>query len=157
MRVIKSIFLAAVSAVLIFSLFACACFNTDPREPEELLRGDTGEFVLVVKSVELGKDKNGRDVVNIVYEFTNNSNNISSFSVEFWPFASQGGTGLAVANPVENTADDTSGQFVKINPGSTLIITDSYLLVDRSPVLLVIRRSFTNPGDNFLSRTYPLE
>lgn len=94
-----------------------------------------GDYKCVVKKATLCKDYAGKDAVKIVYAFTNNSSEATSFDIALQDDVYQNGVGLETAILSDDNVD--YGLDVKIKPGVTKEVTKAYLLADTKTDLTV--------------------
>ncbi len=95
-----------------------------------------GDYKCVVKKATLCKDYEGKDAVKIVYDFTNNSKEATSFDIALQDDVYQDGVGLETA--ILSDDDNVDYGFdVKIKPGVTKEVTKAYILSDTSTELTI--------------------
>lgn len=113
-----------------------------------------GNYGCVVKSAKLTKNWEGADTVLITYEFTNNSNNPTSFDVALMDHIYQDGIGL------ETTfLDDEETDFldVEIKPGASKDVKKAYKLRDTSTDLEIEIEEFLSYNDDKIVTTVTLQ
>lgn len=98
--------------------------------------GDLGDYHLkIVSATSAGADYNGKDTVMVTYEWTNNSDEATSFAGAFMPYVYQNGVSLDVAIYTQSPAGyDPQSELSQVQPGSSSTVTVAYTLDDSSPV-----------------------
>ena len=104
-----------------------------------------GDYECVVKGAKMCKNWDGKDAVEISFDFTNNSSEAASFDIALNASAYQNGVGLESSFLSD---DDTSLVDVEIKPGVTKEVKKIYELRDTtSPVEIEITETFSLDDD----------
>ena len=103
---------------------------------------EAAEFVFAINSTSLGKDYEDKDVLIIKYDFTNNSDEATSFTFACQDTVFQ--DGIECDSTVIGCDDiDSQEQLNDIQPGKTYTVTIGYHISDTSkPVDVVITDLF---------------
>ena len=103
---------------------------------------EAAEFVFAINSTSLGKDYEDKDVLIIKYDFTNNSNEATSFTFACQDTVFQ--DGIECDSTVIGCDDiDSQEQLNDIQPGKTYTVTIGYHISDTSkPVDVVVTDLF---------------
>lgn len=155
-------FLAGVCALtMVAALSACTLETTDSESSkvessaaeskeesaessEESSEEETeaAEFVFAINSTSLGKDYEDKDVLIIKYDFTNNSDEATSFTFACQDTVFQ--DGIECDSTVIGCDDiDSQEQLNDIQPGKTYTVTVGYHISDTSkPVDVVVTDLF---------------
>lgn len=103
---------------------------------------EAAEFVFAINSTSLGKDYEDKDVLIIKYDFTNNSDEATSFTFACQDTVFQ--DGIECDSTVIGCDDiDSQEQLNDIQPGKTYTVTIGYHISDTSkPVDVVVTDLF---------------
>ena len=104
--------------------------------------GNLGEYEVTIGDYEFVQDYKGNPAILIHYTFTNNSedNRNAMFSISCKAF--QNGIGLHEATISDESIHDSSNSMKKIQPGTTIELTEAYILSsDTAPVEFYIEES----------------
>ena len=103
---------------------------------------EAAEFVFAINSTSLGKDYEDKDVLIIKYDFTNNSDEATSFTFACQDTVFQ--DGIECDSTVIGCDDiDSQEQLNDIQPGKTYTVTVGYHISDMSkPVDVVVTDLF---------------
>ena len=103
---------------------------------------EAAEFVFAINSTSLGKDYEDKDVLIIKYDFTNNSDEATSFTFACQDTVFQ--DGIECDSTVIGCDDiDSQEQLNDIQPGKTYTVTVGYHISDTSkPVDVVVTDLF---------------
>jgi hypothetical protein len=115
--------------------------ETASPKAEEQISGspDTqiGEYTVVLKKFTLAKDSNGEDILNVYFDYTNNSSETDSFGFSIKADVFQNGIEM---EPAYFSAGN-SNLITKIRPGSTIEVFKSFKLADKTnPVELELSK-----------------
>lgn len=113
--------------------------SSDESSEEET---EAAEFVFAINSTSLGKDYEDKDVLIIKYDFTNNSDEATSFTFACQDTVFQ--DGIECDSTVIGCDDiDSQEQLNDIQPGKTYTVTVGYHISDMSkPVDVVVTDLF---------------
>lgn len=145
----KKIFLFALLVILILTAFM-GCMNNDNKtlsstaskndvssketdSKNETADGNLGEYSVKIKSCRLAKDYEGKDIVIVNYEFTNNSEDNASFTFAISDKVFQNGVGLNKCYTASESAKYSSdNQSKDIKKGTSLDVEVAYNLNDNT-------------------------
>lgn len=96
--------------------------------------GDLGDYHIKFTGFELAKDYDGNDALLVHYDFTNNSEDTTSACVALYVKAFQNGVELEPAFLTEDYGAEN--ELKDIRPGTTLDITEAFVLTDTTTVEL---------------------
>ena len=162
--------LAAASVIVIFGLFAISSSedsqSSDQTSAEngneavvsEKPKNNLGKYNVVIKSCRLAEDYKGTPIVIVTYEFTNNSDDATSFSFSVTDSVFQNGIGLNECYVVDDSANYSSDNQLKdIKPGSTLDVEVAYTLNDNETDLEVEVKELISFKDTVVTKTFKLK
>lgn len=103
------------------------------------------EYYVVIESCEITEDRDGKQLLRVYYQFTNNSVEINSmwFSVNVSAF--QDGIQLKEGYPSSATETDDN-YMVDIEPGATIQASVCYELLSSNPVEIALEDFWTDSG-----------
>lgn len=107
---------------------------TPATETENVMQGegDLGKYHIKIVSAEKGKDYSDKAVLVVTYEWTNNGDKETSFSLAFDAKAYQGGVECSSLTVVDGV--DAQKLLSNIKPGASLVVQEAYVLNDDSDV-----------------------
>ncbi|MFV0399542.1 MAG: DUF5067 domain-containing protein [Oscillospiraceae bacterium] len=117
--------------------------------------GDIGDYHVAITGAAMGTDYEGKDVLIVTYEWTNNSEETTSFIFSFTHQAFQNGIECESAIGVDGV--ESADSMKDIRPGATLEVKEAYVLGDTtSPVEVEVTElmSFTDSG--MVTKTFDL-
>lgn len=108
--------------------------------------GDIGDYHVVLKDCAFGKDYEGKDMIVINYDFTNNSADTMSALVGIYMQAFQDGVQLDTAMVLDDSVYDAGIAQKDIKPGTTLEgCQNAFVLTSDSPVEIEVSDMFNDP------------
>ena len=137
----KRLFALLMAALMLLSLAACGGTpdKTDAKDGGDAVdmthqenEGDLGDYHIKFTGFELAKDYEDNDALLVRYEFTNNSEDTTSAGVALYVKAFQNGVELEHAFLTEDYGADN--EMKEIRPGTTLEITEAFLVTDTTAV-----------------------
>ena len=146
----KKLICIVIAALMLLSLTACGSGGTDNKTAEkpgettagsqetekidmkqQEQEGDLGDYHVKFVDFTPAKDYEGKDVIVVNWEFTNNSEDTTSADVAVYIKAFQNGVEL---DPAYVDLDGADNSMKDIRPGTTLDIHTSFVLADTSTV-----------------------
>lgn len=158
---LKKIFVGVFALTMVVALSACTTETTDSKsskaessaaeskeesaessEESSEEETETAEFTFAINSTSFGKDYEDKDVLIIKYDFTNNSDEATSFTFACQDTVFQ--DGIECDSTVIGCDDiDSQEQLNDIQPGKTYTVTVGYHISDTSkPVDVVVTDLF---------------
>lgn len=131
------------------------------EQPEEAKQesaeeGDLGDYHVKILDCETGlKDYEGNPVIGVKYEFTNNSEDTTSFDIALYPQAFQDGIELERAI-MDSTSDEYNNGTKDIKNGVTLTCEVYYIMTsDKSDVEIEVTELISF-SDEKLTKTFEI-
>lgn len=152
--------------IVLISVTACAPTQTSssqnktPPSPIESEapkiegEGKLGDYYVKIVSAKKSTDYEGKDVLVVTYEWTNNGKEATSFMVAFIAKAYQNGVECSSAFLVDDV--DAEKSMNNIKPGTTYTVQEAYLLQDESEVTIEVTELFSFSND-MVSKTFVLK
>ncbi len=130
--------LLAICLVMTFGFFAIASGGDSTTDDQGSASADSaendanlGDYKVDIVSCRLAKDYEGKPVVIVKYNFTNNAENPASFYVTFDDQVYQNGIGLNPAYVLDDSANySEDNQSKEIKKGASLEVEAAYELND---------------------------
>jgi len=153
--------------VLLLSLFLTACGGTTPEGgsadsgkvsgTEQVGEGTVGKYTVKFTDAALAKDYDGKDVIIVSYDFTNNDEETTSAMVSLVVKAFQDGVELERAYFLDGADGYDADNIMKdLKTGATLNCQEAYILSSMSsPVEVEAKASFSF-SDEKVTYTYQL-
>lgn len=154
----KKILTLLMALTLIFALAACGGSDGESEgstadEPKDSSSGTIGDFDVTIKGAMKAQNYEGKDVLVVMYDWTNNDDEAKMADVVFMDSAYQDGVQLEISY-VELDGHDGDSASKKIQPGTTLEVCRAFVLTNDSPVDYEIEEWLGN-GDK-LTKTFDL-
>lgn len=124
--------------------------TTDVKEETttQNVDGKLGDYIVKIKSSEKFTTSSGTSGLKVVMDFTNNSQETTSFDMVTMPKAFQDGIEIDMAFDVANLGDSSSKQ---IRPGATIEVTIGFELSnEESPVEVEVSEFLSLTNDRVL-------
>lgn len=120
--------------------------------------GDLGDYTVKIHDgFELAKDYNGKDVIVLTYDFTNNSDDNQSFMFAISDKVFQNGIGLESA-VMSTDSPELKNRSTDIQPGASVTVKVGYLLQDTtSPVSVEAKELISLKDDEKLTKEFNLQ
>ena len=162
MKVKKSIIGLMSVAILSFGLVGCSSnegnvtnnessveqTTENKEETTQNVDGKLGDYIVKIKSSEKFTTSSGTSGLKVVMDFTNNSQETTSFDMVTMTKAFQDGVEIDMAFDVANLGDSTSKQ---IRPGATIEVTIGFELSnEESPVEVEVSEFLSLTNDKIL-------
>ncbi|MCM1113976.1 MAG: DUF5067 domain-containing protein [Clostridium sp.] len=145
---------SAVDEALSDDSFLDSALSDSVQGEGNIIPGDViGDYKCVVTGAKICKDWEGKDAVLITYDFTNNSDEATSFDVALEANAYQDGIGLETAILED---EDTDYLDVNIKPGVTKAVNKAYLLRDTSTAVEIEINEWLSLNDDKIATTVEL-
>ncbi len=120
--------------------------------------GDLGDYLLEIKSCRLAKDYEGKAVAIVMYNFTNNADDATSFMLAFEDNAYQNGIGLNEAYMLSDGANYSSdNQMKEIKKGASLDVEVAYELNDTTSDIEVEVKQLFSFDESTITKTFSLD
>ena len=117
-----------------------------------------GDYEVVIDSCRLAEDYEGKPVVIVKYQFTNNSDNASAFCWTLEANVFQNGIGLNESYVVDDSANYSSDNQIKeIKKGATLAVEVAYELNDATTPIDVEVSEYISFSDKTVSKTFEIK
>lgn len=152
----KKLIVLFLGIVLAFSLAACGG-GEEPAAPTD--SGALGDYEVTIKSYEIMEDYDGNDAIVVSYDFTNNSEETTSFDVACMYSLFQNGVELEFTSvyPDPDSFDAINDvTMTEIKPGTTIEIKTCHILSDLTSPVDVEVEEFLGNGDKIV-KTFELE
>ncbi len=165
MKKFLSIFLC-ICVVLTFGFFAIASGDDTSTDDQGSGSVDTadktnandsnlGDYSVEILSCRLAKDYEGKDVVIVKYNFTNNGEEATAFYTAFDDNVYQDGVGLNESYVVEDDYDySADNQTKNIKTGSSLEVEVAYELNDSTTDIEVEVEELFSFNDSKVTKTF---
>ncbi len=132
--------------------------GNDSAQAQENNNEELGDYTVIIDSCRLAKDYEGKDVVIVKYDFTNNSDDSASFMVAFDDTVYQDGIGLNESYVLDDSANYSSDNQMKdIKPGSTLDVEVAYELNDSTTDIEVEVKELFSFSDKTITKTFSIK
>ena len=115
--------------------------------------GELGDYYIKIVSATTDKDYEGKDVLIVTYEWTNNGDEEQMFSTAFSAKAYQNGIECASAYFVDSV--DAQKSLTNIKPGASLEVQEAYALNDTSDVEIEVTE-WISFNDDKVVKTFKL-
>ena len=161
----KKWWLCVIIAVVAISVISCASGagnNVDDQgngalSGSQSAQNNLGDYNVTVKSCRLAKDYQGKGVVIVKYEFTNNSDDKAAFWTTFEDNVYQDGIGLNECIVTDSSANySTDNQMKEIKPGATLEVEIAYTLNDSTTPIEVEVSEYFSFDDKVVKKTFDI-
>ena len=106
-----------------------------------------GEYYCYIDRATFAYDYDGQEMLKVIFEFTNNSAEETSFWAMSYLFAYQDGVQLRVGIPEEMTAEDEA-YYSMVSPGETVSVAVNFILRSQSPVEIELVDFMDADGEN---------
>ena len=116
--------------------------------------GDLGDYHIKIVSATTAKDYEGKEVLVVTYEWTNNGDEEQMFSTAFTAKAYQNGIECTTAYFVD--AVDSEKSLTNIKPGASLEVKEAYALNDNSDVEIEVTE-WISFNDDKVVKTFKFE
>ena len=163
-RIINTVL--AIALIGVFALFALASSDsTNTTTDQGNGSADTtttsetnlGDYQVEIKSCRLAKDFENKDVVIVMYGFTNNGKNAISFTGAFDEEVYQNGVGLNRSWVVDDSANyDEGNQTKEIKTGASLDVEIAYELNDTATDIEVEVKQFLSFDNSVVKKTFSI-
>lgn len=165
----KKILLFALVLALSFSLLGCGSTSSpdtasesENADNEATIQqsnsnaGTLGDYAISFTGCTTAKDYEGKDVIIVSYDFTNNSDEATSAALALYVKAFQNGIELENGIVIDDIDGYNSDNYMKdIKPGVTLNVQEAFVLSDTSSVEFEASE-FISFSDDVVSFTYSL-
>ncbi len=115
--------------------------------------GELGDYYIKIVSATIDKDYEGKDVLVVTYEWTNNGDEEQMFSTAFTAKAYQNGIECTTAYLVDSV--DAEKSLTNIKSGATLEVKEAYQLNDTTDVEVEVTE-WISFGDDKVVKTFKL-
>ena len=120
-------------------------------------QNNLGDYNVTIKSCRLAKDYQGKAIVIVKYEFTNNSDDNAAFWTTFEDNVYQNGIGLNECIVTDSSANySTDNQMKEIKPGATLEVEIAYTLNDSTTPIDVEISEYFSFDDKVVKKTFTI-
>lgn len=157
----------AILLVITFALFAIgsgesdsesASQGNDTAQAEENNNEELGDYSVIIDSCRLAKDFEGKDIVIVKYNFTNNSDDSASFMFAFEDTVYQDGIGLNRCYFADDNANySEDNQTKEIKTGATLDVEVAYELNDTTTDIEVEVKELISLSDKTITKTFSIK
>ncbi len=114
------------------------------------------DYVVKITGSSLDKDYEGKQVIVVSYDFTNNSDKAQNFMFAVKAQAFQGGIELSdLAIGVDSV--DSSLALADVKPGSTVTVKEAYILRDNSTVSVEVRELISFDDELLASQDFTVD
>ncbi len=161
--------LLCLCVILAFGIFAIASGEdtsttdnqgsgtVDTADTTEAADANLGDYKVEILSCRLAKDFEGKDVVIVKYNFTNNADEATAFFTAFDDNVYQDGVGLNESLFVEDDYNYSSDNQTKnIKTGSSLEVEVAYELNDTTTDIEVEVEELFSFDDNMVTKTFSI-
>ncbi|MBQ8740571.1 MAG: DUF5067 domain-containing protein [Clostridia bacterium] len=164
MKKIISLILA-ILLVAIFGVFALGSGESESTTTDqgtgkaETTDTDTnlGDYKVEIVSCRLAKDYEGKDIVIVKYNFTNNADEAASFMFAFDENVYQDGVGLNECYITDDSANyDSGNQTKEIKKGTSLEVEVAYELNDTTTDIEVEVEELFSFDDSVVTKTFSI-
>lgn len=156
-----------VVAVLLLSLSLAACgssssssdtANADTAsKTEQVGEGTLGEYAVKFTDATLAKDYEGKDVIIVSYDFTNNGEESASAMVSITVKAFQDGVELSDAYLIDaSDVYNAENQMKELKTGATLNCQEAYVLSSTTSPIEVEAQAAFSFSDEKVVNTYQI-
>ncbi len=159
--------LSLLLALLLFTTYGIFALGSGESEEKSQGKGsaeksDTtnklGEYSLEIKSCRLAKDYEGKDIVIVLYGFTNNSDDAEAFYLAFDDTVYQDGVGLNESYFVADSANyDSSNQTKEIKSGTSLDVEVAYELNNTTSDIEVEVSELISFDESKITKTFSIK
>ncbi len=116
-----------------------------------------GDYEILIKSCRLATDFEGKSIVIVKYEFTNNSDESEAFYLAFDETVYQDGIGLNECYFADDSANYSGdNQMKEIKPGATLEVEVAYVLNDTTTDIDVEVSELFGLDDKIVKKTFKI-
>ena len=120
-------------------------------------KSNLGSYAVEIKSCRLAKDYEGKDVVIVTYNFTNNDDDSVAFYIAFNDAVYQNGVGLNEAYLLDDSANYSSdNQMKEIKKGASLDVEIAYTLNDTITDIEVEVKELISFNNKVISKTFKI-
>lgn len=164
MKKITSLILATIM-VITFGFFALGSGESESTTTDqgtgkaETTDTDTnlGDYKVEIVSCRLAKDYEGKDIVIVKYNFTNNADEAASFMFAFDENVYQNGVGLNECIFADESANySMDNQTKEIKTGATLEVEVAYELNDATTDIEVEVKELIGFDDSVVTKTFSI-
>ncbi len=162
MKKILSVFLI-LTVIFAFGIFAIGSTEggTDDqgkgKKESSSQESNLGDYKVEIKSCRLSKDYEGKPVVIVKYNFTNNADEATAFYTAFEDNVYQDGVGLNGAYVLEDNAQyDEGNQTKEIKSGSSIEVEVAYELNDTETDIEVELEELFSFDDKKVRKTFSI-
>lgn len=117
--------------------------------------GDLGSYHVAIKDAAQATDYEGNPVLIVNFDFTNNSEEATSFMLATNVDAFQDGVELEMAIMMDDNYDGDA-QLKDIKPGTTLPVQVAYSLTSQTPVTVEVTELFSFDDAAMLTKEFSL-
>jgi ABC-type transport system substrate-binding protein len=125
--------------------------TTDSASQSDPSKGDLGDYYVEIGDARIVQDYSGNNAIAVTFNFTNNSDDATSFDASIYPTLYQDGVQLDIAfvSDLDSKADN------KIKPGTSITVEQAYELTSDSDVEVDVEELFSFSDDE-LTKTFVL-
>ena len=161
--------LLSIILVLSFAFFAVGSSSSEDEdvtqkagkadgEVADNAEGDElGDYGVIIKDARITEDWEGKPVIVVMYNFTNNSEENAAFAWTFSDNAFQNGIGLEKAYMLaDGDTYDSANQSKEIQPGASLDVEIAYVLNDSETDVEVEVEELISFDSKTISKTFSI-
>ena len=157
----KRLMLIAVVMLLVLALVGCSdspSGGADKSKNAATDEGALGDYYVKILNAEQVKSFEDIDCLRVYFEFTNNSENDTSFFVATSAKGFQNGIQMETTYiGSENGVPEDDNYLKDIKPGATIKVTEAFVCEDDSSVLVEISELFNFSSTTKLTKTFTLD
>ncbi len=157
----KKVFSILMVLLICMFVFTGCSFEDDNQGTSSVAGGGSksnlGDYNVVIKSCRLAIDYEGKDIVIVRYDFTNNSDESASFMFSIEANVYQNDIGLNESYFVDDSANYSSDNQTKnIKKGATLSVEVAYELNDATTDIVVEVKEWISWSDKTVTKTFKI-
>lgn len=160
--------LSLIMAIMLMGTFSLFALGSTESETDNQGNGtatvnekddsNLGDYLVKIDSCRLTRDYEGKDVVIIKYNFTNNSEDPTAFLTAFDDTAYQNGVGLNECYFLDDSADYSSdNQTKEIKTGKSIDVEVAYELNDTTTDVDVEVSELISFNDSVVTKTFKIK